>query len=213
MSSPRRSSSRCMEHDFTTRLNRPTPRGKLLPPMEITFTRLDDRGRDRAELVEFLTAHEFPFHATRKLSRDVVEGWIDDGRFDGADHASYWIDADVRRIGLVILHDLTDNAPLFDLRLATEHRGKAYGAEVLKALTALVFTTMPAVNRFEGQTREDNIAMRKTFVRAGFAKEAHYREGWPVEGGRPLASVGYSILRRDWQTGRTTPVVWNDLSP
>ena len=78
-------------------------------------------------------------------------------------------------------------------------------------LTAHVFTTMPAVNRFEGQTREDNIAMRKTFVRAGFVKEAHYREGWPIENSPPLASVGYSILRRDWQTGRTTPVVWNDL--
>ena len=84
---------------------------------------------------------------------------------------------------------------------------------MLTALTALVFSTMSAVNRFEGHTREDNIAMRKTFVRAGFVKEAHYREGWPVENGPPLASVGYSILRRDWQTGRTTPVEWNDLPP
>ena len=53
--------------------------------------------------------------------------------------------------------------------------------------------------------------MRKTFMRAGFVKEAHYREAWPVENGPPLASVAYSILRRDWQTGRTTPVEWNDL--
>jgi RimJ/RimL family protein N-acetyltransferase len=102
---------------------------------------------------------------------------------------------------------------LFDLRLATEHRGKGRGAQVLKALTAHVFTTMPSVNRFEGQTREDNIAMRKTFLRAGFVKEAHYREGWPLEDGTSLASVAYGILRRDWQTGRTTPVVWNDLLP
>ncbi len=181
--------------------------------MEITFIRLDDRGRDRAELVEFLTTHEFPFHAARRLTRSVVERRIDDGRFGDADHASYWIQTDAGRIGLVVLTDLTDDAPLFDLRLATAHRGKGLGADVLKALTAHVFTTLPAVNRFEGQTREDNIAMRKTFLRAGFVKEAHYREGWPVENGPRLASVGYSILRGDWQTGRTTPVVWDDLPP
>ena len=181
--------------------------------MEITFTRLDDRGRDRAELVEFLTVHEFPFHVTRQPARAVVEGWIDNGRFGDADHASYWIHTDAGRIGLVVLTDLTDDAPLFDLRLATEHRGKGLGPRVLRALTAHVFTTMPVVERLEGQTREDNIAMRKTFVRAGFVKEAHYREAWPVENGPPLASVAYSILRRDWRSGRTTPVEWNDLPP
>jgi RimJ/RimL family protein N-acetyltransferase len=179
--------------------------------MEITFMRLDARGSDRAKLVEFLTGHEFPFHVTRRCAGADVEGWIDDGRFGDADHAAYWIHTDAGRIGLVVLQDLTDDAPLFDLRLATEHRGRGFGVEVLKALATHVFTTMPAVNRFEGQTREDNIAMRKTFVRAGFVKEAHYRDGWPVDNGPPRASVAYSILRRDWQTGRTTPVEWNDL--
>jgi RimJ/RimL family protein N-acetyltransferase len=178
--------------------------------MEITLIRLDDRGRDRAELVEFLTAHEFPFHATRRLARAEVERSIDDGRFGDADHASYWIDSDTGRIGVVVLIDLTDDAPLFDLRLATEHRGKGYGVDVLMTLTTHVFTTMPTVTRIDGQTREDNIAMRKTFVRAGFVKEAHYRDGWPVENGPPLASVAYGMLRRDWETGRTTPVVWDD---
>jgi hypothetical protein len=103
--------------------------------MEITFTRLDDRGTDRAELVDFLTSHEFPFHVTRRPARTAVEGWIDEGRFGDADHASYWIDTNEGwidtnegRIGLVTLHDLNDDAPLFDLRLATEHRGKGLGA-------------------------------------------------------------------------------------
>jgi RimJ/RimL family protein N-acetyltransferase len=182
-------------------------------PMPITFTRLDDRGTDRAELVDFLTAHEFPYHAVRRPTRADVEGWIDEGRFGGANDAAYWIASDRGRIGLVVLHDLTDDAPLFDLRLATEHRGKGYGAEVVAALATHVFTTMPGVNRFEGTTREDNVAMRKTFRRAGFVKEAHYREGWPVDGGLPLASVAYGILRRDWQTGETTPVNWDDLPP
>jgi RimJ/RimL family protein N-acetyltransferase len=179
--------------------------------MEIILARLDDRGTDRAELVEFLTANEFPFHSTRRPARAEVERWIDDGRFGDADHASYWVDTGTGRIGVVVLTDLTDDLPLFDLRLAAEHRGKGYGVEVLKALTTHVFTTMPTVKRIEGQTREDNIAMRKTFVRAGFVKEAHYRDGWPVENGPPLASVAYGILRRDWSTGRTSPVVWDDM--
>jgi len=178
--------------------------------MEITLIRVDDRGSDRAELADFLTGNEFPFHVTRRPARADVEGWIGEGRFGDADHASYWIDGDQCRLGLVVLQDLTDGAPVFDLRLATEHRGKGHGVEVLKAVTTHLFTTMPAVNRFEGQTREDNIAMRKTLVRAGFVKEAHYREAWPVEHGPPVASVAYGILRRDWRTGQTTPVNWND---
>ena len=75
----------------------------------------------------------------------------------------------------------------------------------------MVARTMPAVNRFDGQTREDNVAMRRTFVRCGWVKEAHYREGWPVDGGTPLASVAYGILRRDWESGQTTTFDWDDL--
>jgi RimJ/RimL family protein N-acetyltransferase len=47
-------------------------------------------------------------------------------------------------------------------------------------------------------------------VRAGFVKEAHYRDGWPVAGGEPRASVGYAVLRRDHETGTTTPVPVDD---
>ena len=58
--------------------------------------------------------------------------------------------------------------------------------------------------------REGNVAMRRVFVRAGFVKEAHYREAWPSDGGPPLASIGYGILRRDWASGGTTPLTWDD---
>jgi hypothetical protein len=75
----------------------------MMQPIEITFTRLDDRGTGRAELVDFLTSHDFSFHATCRPARAVVEGWIDDGRFGDADHASYWIDTTEGRIGLVVL--------------------------------------------------------------------------------------------------------------
>lgn len=108
------------------------------------------------------------------------------------------------------LEDLEDPTPLFDLRLAEEHRGKGFGKGILLALTDWVFENNPQFARFEGQTREDNLPMRKTFVRAGWVKEAYYREGWPVAGGGAVASVAYAILRRDGETGVTTPVPWDD---
>lgn len=100
---------------------------------------------------------------------------------------------------------------MFDLRLAEEFRGRGLGVQVLTALCTLVFEQFPEPVRFEGQTREDNIAMRKTFLRAGFLKEAHYRLGWPTAEGPRVASVAYAILRQDWQNQDTTSFEWNDL--
>jgi RimJ/RimL family protein N-acetyltransferase len=178
--------------------------------VHITFTPVDDRGDDRVALVTFLTAHTWPFHVVTRPTPDVVAAALERGRFNDEDHAAFWVDSDEEgRLGLVVLEDLTDETPLFDLRLAEEHRGRGLGAVVLRALTDHVFTTLD-VHRLEGQTREDNRAMRRTFVRAGYVKEAHYREGWPVEGGTPVASVAYAVLRRDWQHGTTTPVPWDE---
>ena len=161
-----------------------------------------------------MSGSSFPFHVvTRPLSEDVSRT-IDSGRYDAPAHAAFWIDDhDLGRLGVAILEDLTDSTPTFDLRLAEQFRGRGYGVEILRGLTTLVFELNPAANRFEGQTREDNIAMRKTFLRAGFLKEAHYREGWPVTNGEPLASVAYAILRRDWASGELTEFDWEDLHP
>lgn len=52
-------------------------------------------------------------------------------------------------------------------------RGRGLGVVVLRALTAEVFERFPDVTRFEGQTRQDNVAMRKTMLRCGFLKEGH----------------------------------------
>jgi len=71
--------------------------------------------------------------------------------------------------------------------------------------------TKPEAVRFEGQTRADNIAMRKVFLKAGFLKEAHYRMSWPADDGTRVASVAYAILRQDWESGETTSFDWDDL--
>ncbi|WP_225755413.1 GNAT family N-acetyltransferase [Actinotalea sp. Marseille-Q4924] len=179
--------------------------------MSVSLHPLDVRGADRAALVELLTRNHFPFHVVPRPTVDGVERWIVSGRYDDEDHAASWVDVEGQgRVGLVVLEDLTDDAPLFDLRLAERFRGRGLAAPVLRAVTAHVFATRPRVHRFEGQTREDNVAMRRAFVRCGFVKEAHYRDGWPVEGGDPVASVAYAVLRRDWVSGTTTPVPWSD---
>ncbi len=178
--------------------------------MQISFTPVDDRGADRDALVSFLTGDRWPFHVVTEPTPHDVSAAIDRGRYHDEDHAAFWVvSSEHGRLGLVVLEDLTDDTPVFDLRLAEEHRGRGYGVPVLTALTDHVFTTRD-VRRFEGQTREDNVAMRRTFLRAGFVKEAHYREGWPVQGRQPLASVAYAVLRRDWESGTTTPVPWDD---
>lgn len=183
-----------------------------MAPGTVTLTRLDPTGPDRGPLVDFMTGNTFPFHMVPRPTRAQVEEWIGEGAYRDEDNDSFWVEhTDLGRIGFFRLEDLTDDAPVFDLRLGEDLRGRGLAAEVLRAATELVFTTMPQVNRFEGQTREDNLAMRRAFLRCGFLKEAHYREGWPVEGSDPVASVAYGILRRDWQTGTVTPFVWEDL--
>ena len=178
--------------------------------MTVELQPADVRGADREAVVAFLTGHEWPFHVRRRPTADTVTAAIDRGAFDDDDHDTFWLVEDGVRIGLAVLQDLTDDTPLFDLRLAAGARGRGRGVAALRALTDHVFATRPQTDRFEGQTREDNLAMRRTFRRAGFLKEAHYREAWPVDGGPPVASIGYGVLRRDWLSGTSTPLVWDD---
>ncbi|MCD0178947.1 GNAT family N-acetyltransferase [Micrococcus luteus] len=180
--------------------------------MSVTFTRIDPAGADRTELISFMTGSRWPMHMRPQLTFTDVEEAIAAGAYSDEDNRSFWIDhAKHGRVGFVRLEDLTDPTPLFDLRLTEAHRGKGLAAPILTALTAHVFSTLPEVDRFEGQTRDDNFPMRRTFQRAGWVKEAHYRRGWPVDGAEPRASVAYAILRQDWENGTTTPVPWDDL--
>ena len=167
--------------------------------------RLGPHGADVPALAEFLSSHTFPFHIGRSYTRQEAEASAASDRWSNQETRSYWVVVDGEHVGIASLDDLQDDTPMFDLRLADAHRGRGLGVPVLKALTSEVFRLKPEARRFEGQTREDNLAMRAVFLRAGWVKEAMYREGWGEH-----TSVAYAILRRDWESGTTTPLVWDE---
>ena len=177
--------------------------------MDVTFMPLSDK--DAEELVKFLSTNSFPYHRITAPSEELVRQLILEGRFDADGVCTYWVFGDNQRLGLVILERLESQCPTFDLRLVEEARGQGSGVPVLQALTDLVFTAWPGAHRFAGRTREDNIAMRKTFLRSGFVKEAHYREDWPLGDGQWIASVTYAVLRRDWERRTVTGFAWEDV--
>ncbi|ODT41937.1 MAG: hypothetical protein BGO45_13810 [Microbacterium sp. 71-36] len=175
--------------------------------MPLHLTPLVAAGDDRDQLVSFLTRNVFPFHVRARSTVEQVRAAIDGGEWGGDETEALWIDdAERGRLGVVRLLDLADPTAMVDLRLGEPHRGFGFGVSALTAAADRVFREHPGVARFEGQTREDNIAMRRTFERGGWVFEAHYRDGWPVTDGAPVASVAYSVLRRDWANGTTTPV-------
>lgn len=178
--------------------------------MPVSLLRINPE-EEREALVEFMTSNTFPFHGVASPTRQDVTQAIDDGRYRSEENDSYWLLNDRgRRVGLLRFQDLGDHTPLFDLRLADDQRGRGLGRAALRAAANWVFATRPGTQRFEGNTRADNWPMRKAFLACGWAKEAHYRSSWPAPDGTFVDGVAYAILRHDWETGETTPVLWHD---
>ncbi|MDX3540667.1 GNAT family N-acetyltransferase [Streptomyces sp. MB09-01] len=178
--------------------------------MEITYRRFVPSEAESEDLVGFLTGDTWPFHGAAVVDREQARRWISDGRYDGDENRAFWITAGDHVVGLVRLMDLGDSTPVFDLRIRSRHRGQGVGGHALAWLTAYLFTEFPGIRRIEGTTRQDNLAMRRTFRRCGYVKEAHYREAWPSAGGTVHDAVGYAVLRRDWLTGAATAPAWDD---
>jgi RimJ/RimL family protein N-acetyltransferase len=166
---------------------------------------------DRDAIAGWLSSETWPFHGNPRPSREDVERRVDEGFFDGEGIKTFWIvGAGQEEVGLLRLFDLGDPTPLFDLWIREIYRGQGIGRLALEWLTAYLFTTYAHVLRIGGNTREDNLAMRKVFRRCGYVKEAHYRKAWPTTDGRHLAAIGYAILREDWAEKTVTPVDFDD---
>ncbi|MFC0629384.1 GNAT family N-acetyltransferase [Kribbella deserti] len=144
------------------------------------------------------------------IGRDDAQRSVSGGNYDSDGNRTFWITAADHTVGLIRLMDLDDESPLFDLRIRSQYRGQGIGGQALTWLTRYLFTEFPQILRIEGNTRQDNVAMRRTFQRCGYVKEAHYRDAWPASDGAVHDAVGYAILRRDWLAGTATIPQWND---
>jgi RimJ/RimL family protein N-acetyltransferase len=181
-------------------------------PEPISFTPLL-LPEQEAELIQFLTSEEWPFHVNPKLTPEKVRGMIHEGSFSGTNHECFWITQDSERVGyirLIDLDDVDDGFPLFDLRLRAEHRGRGLGKLAVQWIAETLFKKYPELDRIAGTTRVDNLAMRKIFASCLFAKEGHYRQDWRTPEGKHLDTIKYGLLRRDWETGTITPVEWHN---
>jgi RimJ/RimL family protein N-acetyltransferase len=165
------------------------------------------------ELAAFLCGEVWPFHSGGPEEREAVLARVAAGYYDDESTQTYWVVVDGTRVGLLVLEDLGDDTPMFDLRFRAAHRGQGHGTGAVRWLTERLFTTLPDIGRIEAVTRQDNLAMRRVLARCGYAKESHYRNAWPAPDGKIHDSVGYAIIRKDWQTGEVTTPNWNDDPP
>lgn len=164
---------------------------------------------DSEDLIAFLTSQDWPFHGHGRPDRERVLRGIESGFYESSNHRSFWaLGPQGEKWGLIRLFDLDDipgGYPLFDLRIAESQRGQGLGFQAVKWLTSYLFETWPELQRVEGTTRVDNVAMRRAFVKSGYAKEGHYRKAWDG-----VDSIHYGILRQDWLSGGVTLVDWDD---
>lgn len=167
---------------------------------------------EQEQLIHFMTTNTWPFHGNSHPGRELIEKAIEEGGYESDEVKTFWVENDeADKVGIVKIHDLQDEIPLFDLRIADMSRGNGYGPKALRLVAEYVFSLHGKKIRLEGHTRQDNLAMRKTFERAGFVKEAHLRNAWfsPKENSY-YDAVTYGITREDFDAGTTTPVVWED---
>ena len=178
-------------------------------PDQPTF-RSFDPARDREALISLLTSEEWTYRAQPIISEAAASEELEQGTYAGEGVITLMIELDGEVVGLVRAFRLAAERenPELDFRLRESARGHGIGLAALRHMTELVFSRHPDKRRIEGETRADNIAMRKVFERGGYAQEAVYRSAWPGTGGEYFDGIGYAILRADWESGTITPVRW-----
>ena len=171
------------------------------------------KGRDDEALIAILTGEAWPLRAKKTFTRSEVLESIADGEYGTGNDLSFLIESNERDVGLVRLEDVADEGvdPALDIRILERWRGRGMGLAAVRFITDEFFKRHSDRWRVEGQTRRDNVAMRRTFARAGWVKEAVYRQAWPPDDdGNRLDGLGYAVLRGDWEKSTTTPVDFSD---
>ncbi|WP_442599709.1 GNAT family N-acetyltransferase [Neobacillus sp. D3-1R] len=161
------------------------------------------------ELVHFLTSEPWHFHGQVNPSKESISSSFQKGFYTENGNRTFWVSEDGQIIGIIRLFDLEDLTCLFDIRFRSSSRGKGLGVEAIKWIAEYVFINYSHIHRVEGHTRQDNFAMRKTFYKAGYIKEAYHRESWP-QNGSLFDSVGYAMTRHDWEN-KTVTIIMDDF--
>lgn len=173
-----------------------------------TFQRIDFP-EDTEFLVDFLLSETWPFHAGAPHKADKEKMMLAHAQ-NTPEKEYFWIvNQDHEKVGyfkLFDLDDIGDGHPLFDLRIASAHRGKGIGEMAVRWLSHYLFEKWPELHYIQNTTRDDNIAMRKVFLRCHYVKEGHIRKGWDDH----HDAILYGLLREDWESGIITPVNWDD---
>lgn len=177
--------------------------------MKIRFEEFKD---EIDTLVKFLTSDTWEFFATPHLKPERIRANYKNQYYTGDNCKTFWVisDQDIK-VGHIRIYDLEDGDPMFDIRILSKYKGMGIGTITVKWLVDYVFNNFPDKERMEADTRQDNYAMRCVFHKCGFAKEGHIRKGWVGQDGIPHDAIVYGITKEDWQSGKITPVDWNDF--
>lgn len=178
--------------------------------MELYFEEYTD---DVDSLIEFLISDTWDFHGVPNPGPEKIREDNKNQEYTGVNCKTFWImlDQDLK-VGMIRIYDLQDNTPLFDIRILSKYKGMGIATITVNWLIEYIFNHFSDVERIEGNTRQDNYAMRTVFHKCGFAKEAHYRKAWKDTNGKRYDAIGYGITKEDWKNGKTTPVDWNDFT-
>ncbi|MEB7454815.1 GNAT family N-acetyltransferase [Lysinibacillus sphaericus] len=149
------------------------------------------------------------YHTNQHIKEETVRAAFVEGYYEN-DRETHWILENGKRIGIILIHDISDTIPLFDIRLDENCRGKGYGVRALRWLQEYLFEVRGKI-RIEAYTRVDNIGMRRCFSKAGFVKEGYLRNAWENEDGTVTDSIVYCAIKEDWILGNLTLISIDDV--
>lgn len=177
--------------------------------MNVRFEEFID---DIDTLIEFLTSDTWEFYGIPNPRPEKIRNSYENNAYTGGDCRTFWVisDEDIK-VGMVRIFDLENGDPLFDIRILSKYKGLGIGTKTVKWMVNFIFNNYPDKKRIEGNTRQDNYAMRRVFNKCGFVKEAHHRRAWVGIDGIPYDAIGYGIIKEDWLEVKVTPVNWVDF--
>lgn len=177
--------------------------------MKICFEEFKD---DIDTLIEFLTSDTWDFFGEPNPNPERIRENYKNQVYTGDNNKTFWVISDQGiKVGMIRIYDLQDSTPLFDIRILSKYKGLGVGTATVNWIINYIFNNFSDKERIEGNTRQDNYAMRCVFHKCGFVKEAHYRKAWKDKSGKLYDAIGYGFIKEDWQNEKTTPVDWNDF--